>query len=120
MSDIRLDEESGDLEIINGDLVITEGSDATRQRLLQALRFFRGEWFLDLSRGVPYYQNILVKNPNPLIIESVLKQTILDVQGVLELTQFDLNYDNSTRKLALDFEVRTSEGLINFSEIFGG
>ena len=89
MSDIKLDESTGDLELDTGDLQLTTGADAVRQHLQQRLRTFRGEWFLDLSTGVPYYQDILKKNPNPLVVDGVLKDAVLSTPGVIEPHKLD-------------------------------
>ena len=114
MSDIKMNVEGSDLEIINGDLALTSGYDGVRQHLQQNLRAFKGEWFLDLDNGVPYFEDILKKNPNPVVLDGVLKDAILSTPGVIELLSFDLNYINSTRKLTLDFSVNSTDGVIDF------
>lgn len=115
MSDLRLNA-LGDLDIVNGDLRLTQGSDAIRQHILQRLRTFLGEWFLDISVGVPYYQSILVKNPNFAIVEPLLKDTILTTPGVIELLSFELDYISETRKLFLRFNARTANETLVFAE----
>lgn len=117
MSDIALTDDGLNLKITNGDLVLTSQGDAVRQHLLQRLRTFRGEWFLDLSEGVPYYQDILVKNPNPDVVDGVLKEVILTTPGVDELLTFELDYDQATRRLTLDFSVRVLDTIIDFESI---
>jgi hypothetical protein len=120
MSDIALDPLTGDLLIVNGDLVLTTGSDATRQRVQQALSAYNGEWFLDLSYGIPYYQNILVKNPNPVVVEGLLRAAVQAVPGVLEILQFDLDYNAGARTLTLTIGIRTDDEPINFIQVLGG
>lgn len=115
MSDLRLNEQTYDLELVNGDLVLTTKSDAIRQHIRQRLWTFFAEWFLDTSVGVPYYQTILVKNPSLANIEGVLQQEILATPGVTELISFQLDYDNATRQLTVDFQVRTLDEVIDFS-----
>lgn len=121
MSDFKLDiDGDGDLVIENGDLVLVDGSEAVRQNLLQNLRMFRGEWFLAQDQGVPYYENILIKNPNPDVVDGALKSVIINTPGVLELLSFTLDYDDSNRRLTLDFEVRVSDGTLIFNDALGG
>lgn len=115
MSDLKLDLETGDLVLEDGDLLLDSGQEAIQQNLYQRLKCYKGEWFLDLSDGVPYYQDILKKNPNPLTVDAALKTAILGTPGVLELTSFNLNLDTVTRTLYLDFIVDTIEGEIDFS-----
>lgn len=99
-----------DLQVVAGDLVIIDRADAIRQRLLQNLRLFLGEWFLDTSKGVPYYQFILVKNPNLDLVEATIKNVILKTEGMQELTKFEFGYDNSLRALSVTFEAKSTTG----------
>ncbi len=113
--DMKLDSE-GDLFIGGDDIVLTFGIDGIAQHLTQRLRTFLGEWFLDLRIGVAYFQQILLKNPNPAMVDSIFKKEILNTPGVLELTFFDLDI-GTDRTLTLSFRTITQEGEINFSEI---
>lgn len=120
MSDLKLGAD-GDLAIKNSDLQLTTSDDAVRQHLQQRLRTFLGEWFLDLDVGVPYFQDILVKNPNINQIDGILKQKILTTPGVVELLSFTMNFDQSARSLSIEFEYTFYSGEINFfTETFGG
>lgn len=120
MSDLKIGVD-GDLEIKNGNLQLTSGDDAVRQHLQQRLRTFLGEWFLDLDVGVPYFQDILVKNPNVNQVDGILKQTILTTPGVVELVSFTMNSDPTARTLMVEFEYTSYSGEINFfTETFGG
>lgn len=117
MSDIKLSELTSEIELSNGDFQLTESVDAIRQHLSQRLRTFLGEWFLDTTTGVPYYEKILVKNPIAQVIEETLVTVILGTPGVLELTSLELDLDGATRTLRVDFSVRSTDGPINFSEL---
>ena len=117
MSDIFLTDDLKNLLIVNGDLVLTSKSEAVKQHLSQRLKMFVGEWFLDLSEGVPYYQNILIKNPNPNIIDGLLKDTILSTPGVDELLSFNLDFDAGLRKLTVDFSIRVLDTIIDFENL---
>lgn len=117
MSDFALNTTTDDLVIVEGDLVLTTGREAIRQHIQQRLRAFSGEWFLDLASGLPYYQSILVKNPNLQAIQGILQAEIIATPGVLELQDFQLNYDNATRRLSCQFTVSTTDGEIDFAEL---
>lgn len=120
MSDLKLGAD-GDLEVKNGSLHLTNGDEAVKQHLQQRLRTFLGEWFLDLDVGVPYFQDILVKNPNVNQVDGILKQTILTTPGVVELISFTMNFDSTARALSVEFEYTSYSGEINFfTENFGG
>lgn len=117
MSDLYLNETSGDIEISNGDIRLTEGQETIRQHIMQVLRSFKGEWFLDITSGVPYFGEVFKKNPNPLTLDFVFKDAIANCLGVKEITSFDLSLDNAARKLKLEFSVDTIEGNIDFENI---
>lgn len=112
-----MNDNGSDLLITNGDLILSQGSDAVRQHIMQRLRMFAGEWFLNLSEGVPYYQNILIKNPNPDVVDGLLKNVILSTPGVDELLNFEIDYDASLRKLTVDFSVRVLDTIIDFENL---
>jgi len=110
--------DSGDFEIVNNNIVLVTSSDEVRQKVLQNLRTFRGEWFLDTTIGVPWFQSILKKRPVPSVVESLIKLEILNTIGVIELLKFDATL-NSSRQLEIDFTLRSQQGEIQISEVIG-
>jgi hypothetical protein len=111
------------LDTVTGDLaqplhMITDSLTAIAQRVRIALQFFLGEWFLDLSVGVPYYERILVKNPDVRNVQSIIRKTILNVQGIRSLLSLKLSYDSSIRKLTITYTANTDFGPLNSTEIF--
>jgi len=115
--DLQLDTQSHDLIVANYDLQLNTGLSLVQQRLKQSLIFFLGEWYLDVTDGVPYYQDILIKSPVRITVESILKTTIIETPGVLELTSFELEYTPASRELHLDFRVKTEFGDLELSEV---
>jgi len=123
MSDMALDytlERSdvlyGDILIENGDLSLLTGFDAIEQHLKQRLKTFYGEWFLNKKVGVPYFEQVFVKNYNANILDSVFKKIIIETPGIIQLLEFSLEIDSSTRELFLTFKASAVEGVIDFSE----
>ena len=117
MSDLKINDEN-ELIISNGDLVLTtEDNDAIPQHLRQRLRVLKGEWFLDRTIGLPYFDLIMEKNPSSKLVAAVFKKTILDTPGVLKLNSFDLSFDRINRKVSVSFEATISNGtVINFED----
>lgn len=108
----------------NNDIFLQDGqihriSEApeTIQQIRSRLLFYLGEWFLDATGGVDYFGIVFVKPVNLSLIESELKSTIINTDGVLELNEFELDYDSTTRKLIVDFEAETIFGTINVNEV---
>ncbi len=109
--DLLLDTSTHDLKVTGFDLSLVTGIDYIVQKLKIRLLFFLREWFLDTTEGVPYYDDILVKNPNVVPnIDTILKAHILETPGVNELTSYESDYDNALRKLTVTFQCRTDEG----------
>jgi hypothetical protein len=116
--DIRLGVNSHDIEIGTDtfDMSFVDGVDYIAQKLKVRLWFFLGEWFLDTAEGTPFYQSILVKNPDVDLIGTLLKARILETPGVIELKSFEFDYDNGLRQASVSFECRTDAGELTFSE----
>lgn len=111
MADLALDN-SGDLLFTNGNLTLFIDDDALVQHLQIRLRFFLAEWFLDTRLGIPYFENVLVKNPNLVIVRGILRQVILTTPGVASIEVFEFVFDGATRKMDFDFTVRKTDGEI--------
>lgn len=112
MLDLQLDN-SGDLLVSNYDLSLIEGVDQIAQNLAIRLRFFLGEWFLDIEQGIAYYQDIFIKSPNQIQVENLLKNEILETDGIIEITSFEAEYDVALRKFNVAFTALSDEGEIN-------
>lgn len=117
MSDIALDMNPAspsfsDLVLVNGDLQLVQSDAAIRQNLFQRLRLFLGEWFLDTTQGVPYYQVILLKNPNLDVVQATLLSVITKTEGIVELLDFAFDYDNAQRSLSVTFSARSTNGTV--------
>lgn len=104
----------GDLDFENNDLVLVDDAAAIKQACAMRLRTFLGEIFSDETRGVPWFQEILIKNPSFLVIGELIKTTILGTDGVSDITKFVFDLDG--REATLDFEALTESGFIDFSQ----
>lgn len=103
----------GKVLIERNNLVLVSGGEEVKQAVLHALKTFRGEWFLDVTLGVPWFQEILVKNP--ATAEALLKREILSVPGVLSLDSFVLRSDPATRRTNVVFKFGASDGPVEGS-----
>jgi hypothetical protein len=112
--DIALDPDTGDLLIEGGDLALLDGVEAISQHVAIRLQFFQGEWFLDTRVGIPYYQRVLVKNPDLNAVRFLLRAAVASTPGIGELQSFSTEYANASRTLSVEFEASTEDGPLTF------
>lgn len=116
MIDLALDPKTGDLLILDFDLQFVDSIDQIAQNLAIRLRFFQGEWFLNIFDGVPYYQYFFIKNPNQIQVETFLKDEISNTTGVQQITSFSSDFDGQSRQFTVDFACKTIDGNIELEE----
>ena len=113
--DILLDD-TGDLALVGGDLVLAGGADALLQHVRMRLQFFLGEWFLDDPTdpqiGTPLFQKVLIKNPDRGVLESVFRDRILGTPGIKDVTALSLDYQGSTRTLRVSWAATAGVGAL--------
>ncbi|GKX56355.1 hypothetical protein SOASR030_24670 [Leminorella grimontii] len=113
MIDLKLDA-SGDLDLRRNDLTWVDGAERVHQQLQIKLKLWRGEWFLNTAFGTPYLQQILGKQITLNGALAALKNSILEVDGVREIAQFNYDFDRQTRLLTVQFAVKTPYGLVSY------
>ena len=72
-----------------------------------------GEWFLDVTQGVPYIGTVLgVKNPNVAAIRAMFRSIILQAPGIVAVQELRVDYDPRARTLAYSFVAVDNTGAI--------
>lgn len=103
-----------DATFVNGpditSVVVRRAPEVVAQRLKIRLRTFFGEWFINTSYGVPYFQRILKKGIDKTTVDNLLREQILEEPGVLEIIAFNSDLDDYSRSYYCSFEIRTAEG----------
>lgn len=98
---------NNDRIIKNGRFEIVKDGAAVAVKVRSRLLFYFKEWYLDNSIGVPYFEEILVKPVDLENAESIIKQVILQTNGVESLTEFSSSFDKDELKLVIDAKVKT-------------
>lgn len=88
-----------------------DAPEAPAQCVQTRLMFWQGEWYLDLSDGTPYQNGILGTNTE-LTADSVIRERILNTQGVLAIAEDSYNsqLDRNTRRLTAACTIDTAFG----------
>jgi len=101
-----------------GDLVVgnfvdhtVSNIDGLVQRIRIRLQVFLGEWFLDNTRGVPYFQEILEKGTSYDQISQSIKLIIAETPDVKKINSFSIkDSDIVNRKIIISFAVSSVYG----------
>lgn len=104
--------------VITDDLQWSAGPAGVAQGIKIACLLIRGEWFLDLEEGVPYLENqevtadqaILGGRFNKAKALAAYRSAILSAPGSSEIISLEIDFDPTTRRLQVDFEVKTVFG----------
>lgn len=115
MNDLQMTRR-GDLLITGYDIVAT---DSIEQAILIKLRWFFGEWIYNTELGVQWFEKVLVKNPNKLLIRRMIEDAVLSVDGVKSVSNVTLSLNNATRKATIGLGVVTTQGKQDVMETIG-
>jgi hypothetical protein len=115
---------------ITKDIVLTSLKDLrftqdiveyTTQKIERKLSFMLGEWYLNVTVGLPYLaqnnndrddntKNILVKNPNIPWINNQFILQLDEIDTIDRIISFSSELDTNLRKFNIDFEVSLING----------
>ena len=97
----------GDLNITeNGDIQLTE---SVRQTVRIRLLWFFREWRFAPQFGIPYFEDVLIKNPNITRIRTHIRREVLSVREVIDIRDLRLEINAQRRKARISFVVVTNE-----------
>lgn len=97
-------------------------ADQITQAIATKLRTFMGEYYLDQTYGIPYYQTILQKGSDRAYFDAVVKTAILSIKGVYKLQTYTGSFNaNNPRQYDISFSVLDANGIaISDTFTFGG
>lgn len=110
MIDLALDPILNDLTFENFDFNLVDDTKQIMQNLAIRLRFVLGEWYLDITQGVPYFEFFFIKAPNLIQIESILKEEIVKTRGIVEILSFESDYVPQRRIFRVKFSAKSISG----------
>jgi hypothetical protein len=98
-----------------GDIFIGETGDisvkhSVRQEVKILLQWFFAEWRFGPELGLPYYEEVFVKNPNTEMIARIVRTEALKADGVNEIRNVKVEVDRKTRGASIKFTIITDYG----------
>lgn len=98
----------------NGDLVVSDLGDLSlvdsiKQAVTVRLRWIYHEWKFAPEYGLPWFEEIFVKNPDVLRIKSIVRNEIVKVAGVNDARVTSVSYDAAARKASFAYSIFVGE-----------
>ena len=109
---------NGDYTMGDRKAFLVNSPEAVAQAIMTRLKLLLGEWFVDTSDGTPWATEVLTKRSVGRSPDAVIKQRILDTQGVTEIVEFTSNFDGNSRRLSINATVNTIYGQATISGSF--
>lgn len=96
----------------DGDLYLTETGDislveSVAQKIKIRLRWWLGEWRWDEEEGMPYRDELFIKNPDTDSFEMAVREKIFEIDEVTEVKDVSVTYDRHTRVGKIEFTALT-------------
>ncbi|MCK5133233.1 MAG: hypothetical protein KAR40_13910 [Candidatus Sabulitectum sp.] len=98
-----------------GNFVIINGKEGLAERLDQRLKLFRGKYFMDITKGVPYLEDILIKPIDPGLAASILNAEILKEPDVIGIGAVSTDLEGDTRIFKYSATVKSVFGDVEVS-----
>lgn len=115
MTDIYIDPTTGDIALNNNTMRLTaNNAELTRQRIQITLLTYRGEWFYNVSDGIPYLENRnnpiqLIGKANKADYDSYIKSSILEKPFVRSIDRYYSVLDPYQSKLNFEIDISASD-----------
>jgi len=105
MVDILLDK-SGDIALINGKIQLTKDK---AQAVKIRLKTIRGEYFLDVNIGVPYFTEIFTKRNKKERIDMLIKSELSRIKDFVKFDSFVSEINEKTYEYKANIQFKNKE-----------
>ena len=106
----------------NGDYTLGTPADfhintpeAVAQAVKTRLALWAGEWFLNVTEGMPWNEQVLGKRLSGKNYDTTIRQRILGTDGVSEISDYSSSIDPDTRALSVSATITTAYGTTQLS-----
>lgn len=98
--------EDGNWDVSNGDFTVVADADAVPQGIRIRVGMFLRECWLDEGIGIDYPEQILIKNPDPLVVRGLISAEIVKTPDVTNVVGAQL-IDEGDRNASISYQVDT-------------
>jgi hypothetical protein len=105
--DIEIVTSTGMVQMTDGDFAFVAGDAAIQQAIVFTLQLTQGEWFANLTAGIPWFTDVLGTKFNLDQIRSIFQTKVAAVEGVLAIKRLAISFDNAARALTVEYEIQT-------------
>lgn len=98
---------TGDYQIGRGSAnFLINSSAAVAQSVQTRLKLWQGEWFLDITQGTPWLQNVFGKFAK-LVADMAIRARVLATQGVTGISAYQSTFDPVKRTFSIVMSITT-------------
>lgn len=105
--DIEIVTSTGMVQLTDGDFAFVAGDAAIQQAIVFTLQLTQGEWFANLTAGIPWFTDVLGTKFNLDQIRSIFQTKVAEVEGVEAIKRLAISFDNAARALTVEYEIQT-------------
>jgi len=116
--DYLLDDTSGDIVVVEGRPMFSEGLVAIAQGIRVRFSIWKGEWFYEPGEGLPVMGGLLARGIPISDLRSVFDRALVRCPGVASRESLTVQRIGDVRELVVAFSVRTVAGAILNSSDF--
>lgn len=102
MQALAIDKTTGGFVVVAGRPTFVKDLEAKAQQVRIRLKTIQGEYFLDPNLGIPYFQDILVKNPNLHFVEFIFSDELRNL-GLTNI-QIHGSFEKDLRRFTLAWQ----------------
>jgi hypothetical protein len=100
----------------NGKIKLVKKADEILQRVRTRLRRIKGEWFLNVNAGIPYYEGQILGGKDFNYVKLVISAEINNTLGVSDIQELNLITDPKTKKTSIYAAIVIDESVYELTE----
>jgi hypothetical protein len=93
---------------------LIDSAQCVEQAILTGLKLFKGEWFLDITAGMPWHQQVIGFGTQALYDQAIQAQ-IKGTQGVTAIDSYSSFLNRSSRALTVNVKGQSLYGPFSIS-----